>query len=149
MTDKVNRTGAYFGAAFGVSAWAFVIVVLGLAAGDVDLVVEVGLPCLLLAVGAAALLILIFELAQRAVPNDRPLHHRMLWGGILFALGLFFLLTNNWIGPRLESSVKVAEMLDSLGSATRIPAFIVWATLVGAATLLVMGAVRVVRLPRD
>ncbi len=149
MTNEVNRTGAYLGSALGVSSWAFVLVVLGLAAGDFELVLEVGLPCVMLSIGEASLLILVFELAQRAIPDDRKLHVRMLWGGILFAMGMFFLLANHWIGPRLESSVGVAEMLDSVGSAYRIPIVFVWVCLVASAVLLTMGAVRVVRLPRN
>ncbi len=149
MRNEVNRTGADLGSALGVTSWAVVLVVLGLAAGDFELVLEVGLPCVLLSIGTASLLILVFELAQRAVPEDRALHNRMLWGGILFSLGMFFLLANHWIGPRLESSVGVAEMLDSVGSAHRIPIVFVWVCLVASAVLLTLGAVRVVRLPRD
>ncbi len=97
---KRMGTGASIGTAIGFLGWLIGLAVVCVRAGEYAVLREVALPGLAVSLGAAGIVIVTGHLALEREGVLRS----VLWGEVLFFVGLFILLMNHWIAPLIDAS---------------------------------------------
>lgn len=140
-----GKMGGHVGGLIGCCGWWISFVVICLAAGAIEPLLEVAWPGLVLSLGMGVIIIVVCELVARTCGRQHWMYHTSLWGSVLFFVGMLLLLLPAWIDPIIERSPKLMNMLQSLGSTftpgTFLPSMLMTAGLV----LLVPVAMNVIR----
>jgi hypothetical protein len=110
---RMDRLG--FGAAFGIAVgflgWLIGLAAVCAASGEIAVLKQVALPGIAVSLGAAGIVIVTADLAR----GVRPL----LWGEILFFVGLLILLVNHWIAPIVDRAPDLKAAIGRLGGVYR------------------------------
>jgi len=81
------------------------------ASGEIAVLKQVALPGIAVSLGAAGIVIVTADLARGA--------RRLLWGEILFFVGLLILLVNHWIAPIVDRAPDLKAAIGRLGGVYR------------------------------
>lgn len=103
--------GAAFGIAVGFLGWLIGLAAVCAASGEIAVLKQVALPGIAVSLGAAGIVIVTADLAR----GVRPL----LWGEILFFVGLLILLVNHWIAPIVDRAPDLKAAIGRLGGVYR------------------------------
>ncbi|MBK8097944.1 MAG: hypothetical protein IPK26_12605 [Planctomycetes bacterium] len=128
--------GAVIGSFIGLTAWAIALLLVSLAHGDVDAALQVGLPCLLLAMAMWAVVTICHVAAIAAFGPSAPLTRRTLVGALLTAIAILLWLVDRWAMPFLRGNDQLAATLDRLGTTSSVPTVLLWVPTVVAPLLL-------------
>lgn len=128
--------GAVIGSFIGLTAWASALLLVSLAHGDIDAALQVGLPCLLLAMALWAVVTICHLAAISAFGPSAPLTRRTLVGALLTAIAILLWLVDRWAMPFLRGNDKLAATLDRLGTTSAMPTVLLWVPTLAAPLLL-------------
>jgi hypothetical protein len=110
--------GACVGTAVGFLGWLIGLAAVCIGTGELAILEQVALPGLALSLGAAGLVIVTLGLAPGAIGRGR-VFRLLLWGEILFFVGLLILLVNHWIAPLVDAAPDLKRAIERLGSVYR------------------------------
>lgn len=137
----------YVGGTIGLNGWLIGFVILALAAGRAELLLEY-LPLAVLVTNALGLALMVaVELARRQF-GERSREFRLcLFGMLGVVLGTLGMLIDRWIAPAMEGDPDMARALDATGSAMRLGDVFTGTALVVGILLLGWLAVRLMGRP--
>lgn len=107
--------GASVGTAIGFLGWLIGLAAVCVGTGEYAVLREVALPGVALSLGAAGIVIVTRDLALGRSGVFGPL----VWGEILFFVGLLILLVNRWIAPLVDASPGLRDAIGRLGAGYR------------------------------
>ena len=110
--------GRCVGTAIGFLGWLIGLAVVCVATGETAVLGQVALPGLAVSLGAAGLVIVTLESA-RGILGRGGAFRLLLWGELLFFVGLLILLLNHWIAPLIDGAPGLRRAMERLGSVYR------------------------------
>ncbi|MCH7921138.1 MAG: hypothetical protein IIC50_24610 [Planctomycetes bacterium] len=140
-----GKMGGHVGGLIGCCGWWISFVVICLAAGAIEPLLEVAWPGLVLSLGTGVMSIVAAELVERAWGRQHRMFQTCLWGFLLFSAGMLVFVLTVWIEPIIERSPKLMNMLQSLGSTFTPGTFLPSMLMTIGLVLLVRVAVNLIR----
>jgi hypothetical protein len=113
------RRGAYVGAVVGCLGWLIGLAAVCLATGETDVLGRVLLPGVAVSLGIAGVFLVTGELAARSFGPGRE-RRLLLWGVMVFLVGVLVLLMNHWIAPLIDASPGLRDAMARLGGIYRV-----------------------------
>lgn len=129
--------GAIWGMTLGVTAWSVLLTVFFFATGALEAALTIGIPCMIISAGYAALIVVVLRGVSAALGfRSRP-WFEALWALILYFMGLLLLLTNAWVRPALRDAGIVTRDYHPVIGIGYVPAWIPIVLLAAGTVLLV------------
>lgn len=104
MNSSRMSVGASVGTAVGFLGWLIGLAAMCLRTGEFGVLKQIALPGLAVSLGAALVVVVTLEVAAGAFGRGGTLFRRLLWGEILFFVGLLLLLVNHWVAPLVDAA---------------------------------------------
>ncbi len=115
--EKIG-VGAYVGTAVGFLGWLIGLAAVCLGTGELAVLRQVALPGVAVSLGSAALVVVTLEVAAGALGRG-AIFRLLLWGEILFFVGLLFLVVNHLVAPLVDATPGLRRAIERIGKIYR------------------------------
>jgi hypothetical protein len=115
----MGRLGDYIGAAIGCLGWVIGFAIVCYVSGNMAVLVHFVLLATVISLAMAGLLIASIELLVRTYGYGSTFQ-LMLWGELLFFMGLLVLLISHWIAPIIDASPTMVSTMRNLHASYRM-----------------------------
>ena len=140
MNSNRTSVGAFVGTTVGFLGWLIGLTAVSLRTGEFGVLKQIALPGLAVSLGAALVVVVTLEVAAGAFGRG-TLFRRLLWGEILFFVGLLLLLLNHWVAPLVDAAPDLRRAIGVYRTGDLPPA----ALMAGGAAILGLALARIRR----